>query len=709
VITTISVRFENLERFEGEVTLDISTYLTTVVGPNGSGKSTLLEAAAEVLAFLAPGQIERPASDVRKSLETNARPTHPKWERAVVVLTHDAETQPVVGTSLAKHVGTPSAEVAFEIAKRGDGQRWTLSGVAVGGQWCRFDTSGPIVVDSRRKKEVEQQREAFLAEHRTVVAKNEEAFTATSANMNAEGNPAKKAALLKQVQSFEAMRQTLGQTHQQKERAFQQEIQAATAAAIRTTSGEEVTKADVEALRGSISTPGVVYLHGVPAFGERITRMTTQLGRRRDARRSELEGSPYLEMRDRIRTLLRMDVAIDSTKDPHVLLIDDRPEGELSTGTWYALGFAAIREEGGDTLVIWDEPETGLHPTWARSIADLMAGGPLRFLVATHRTEFVGSPERTRAYKTLAHPPERGQKAVCRLAEVKGLSALQAVATTLGLEPSRVLFTSNAVLWVEGPSDAIYWRFWLTCEAASRGVKLLEGPDYSFMFTGGTLLSHETFVDGDQALPTDAVNLLRLCGASLVIVDTDFNPGAVEGERITRAELDVIVPTVPPFGFVSTACRTHLKRQVRELVEAIEALAVGRSRVLTTWGREAESALTDESFRATLKKLYGLEDASPSVVAIDALKVDDWLSYDDEIERSLSPFVGKTEHKRLWRKHDGKEIVARMTKVRDKAIFAELYVETMRPKGLDSVRPQARVVVREVFDWIVNVKKSYLQ
>jgi hypothetical protein len=57
----------------------------------------------------------------------------------------------------------------------------------------------------------------------------------------------------------------------------------------------------------------------------------------------------------------------------------------------------------------------------------------------------------------------------------------------LGVRPSS-LDEANAVLWVEGPSDAIYLRHWLS----RWGPKFIEGVDFVFAFHAGTLLHHST-------------------------------------------------------------------------------------------------------------------------------------------------------------------------------------------------------------------------
>lgn len=398
------------------------------------------------------------------------------------------------------------------------------------------------------------------------------------------------------------------------------------------------------------------------------------------------------------------------------MLIDDRLVGQVSLGTWLALGFAAICEDAAEnTFIIWDEPETGLHPTWARKICDLMLQNSRRFLIATHRTEFVPAhSSAARIYKTLARAREHGEKVICSLQEATGLLHAYSIAASLGMEPSRILFTANAVIWVEGPSDLIYWRFWLRAMAEERKSDLVEGFDYCFMFSGGSLLANETMASESVEIGPDTVNLLRMVGASLVIVDTDFNPDDHQRSRISREKLQQLCAKNASrnCGFVFDGCRDFLKPRVRALLAAIDSLGAtdNLSTAITTWGREAENGLTDEAFVRTLKKIFEINDGDAEANIIDKLAIESWRSFDDEIKATLTSHCGNPLLPKLWTKnHDGKDIVAQTSIIREKTRFAQTYVEVMKDEGLRSVRSELRPIIEFAFEWIIKVKDSYCQ
>ncbi|PPU91325.1 ATP-dependent nuclease [Xanthomonas albilineans] len=86
----------------------------------------------------------------------------------------------------------------------------------------------------------------------------------------------------------------------------------------------------------------------------------------------------------------------------------------------------------------------------------------------------------------------------------------------LGAKASDIL-QANGIIWVEGPSDAIYLNHWIEIFS---GGRLLEGRDYACAFYGGSLLARTTLsepgVGGDGF-----VNLIPLNRNVALICDSD--------------------------------------------------------------------------------------------------------------------------------------------------------------------------------------------
>jgi predicted ATP-dependent endonuclease of OLD family len=90
-----------------------------------------------------------------------------------------------------------------------------------------------------------------------------------------------------------------------------------------------------------------------------------------------------------------------------------------------------------------------------------------------------------------------------------------AVCEDLGYHPSDLL-QANCVIWVEGPSDRIYLKWWLR----SMDSALIEGVHYSIMFYGGRLSAHLTQAYDSREI-NDFISLRRLNRRGVMIIDSD--------------------------------------------------------------------------------------------------------------------------------------------------------------------------------------------
>jgi predicted ATP-dependent endonuclease of OLD family len=741
VFKSLRIRFENLERFEDDVVVELTTSLTVIVGPNGSGKSTILEAVAEVLSFFQLQQLEAPKAAVRASFRLQ-RSSEPRWTRALVELVPDKSI--ALGSTLQNLLESRQEDSAYvELQCPTNSDHITVAEIGLGSRRIEFDTSASIIVDDAKKIELEKSKKNFDQKfqeiHQQLVKEIEQLSRANetkqkpslSAALSGARNTAATSkgptdtasALTALTTSISASANIMLRQRRQKEldelkekqkyysEKVPNEIALATLSAIKTKGSGELAKRDVESFIRQLELPPVLYLQGAADVSELLKSFTARLVELRAKKYAELDSSPYKQTLQRVSDLLKMRVTIDSG-DNHLLLINDRPYTQLSSGTWQALGFAALCEPVEKTsLIIWDEPESGLHPTLARKMCDLMlADRSRRFLIATHRTEFVPICEPAlRAYKSHARLAKDGDdKAICKISEATAqLSEAMDIALTLGFEPSKILFTTNAILWVEGPSDVIYWRTWLSCAAKQRRVALVEGFDFSFMFSGGSLLASESVVDTASPLAGGAVNLLNIVGASLIISDTDFSPHDTSWTGTSLADLNKMGAINTDTG-IRPELLSSLKPRVSALALAIKKLGPQpSSRMICTWGREAENALSDEAFRRTLHHIY--DSTSEAVgLALNAIAVDPWKSFDDEIPRQLQAHVGVIDE--LTGQSKSGAALAKSSIIRDKTLFATHYSRAhASEENLDSLRPEARAVVYQTIEWILGVRRKYNQ
>lgn len=170
------------------------------------------------------------------------------------------------------------------------------------------------------------------------------------------------------------------------------------------------------------------------------------------------------------------------------------------------------------SVVVLDEPETHLHPRLQRYLAEKMnqmvSKKSLQLFIATHAP-------------TLQNPviwTQNQDNVAIFEADGAGLHAepnVWRLLDALGVRNSD-LAQSNGVIWVEGPSDRIYIKHWLSLWCREQGDALrepVENADYSFAFYGGSILSHYSADDADGQF----IDLLRVNRNAALFMDRDHD------------------------------------------------------------------------------------------------------------------------------------------------------------------------------------------
>lgn len=154
----------------------------------------------------------------------------------------------------------------------------------------------------------------------------------------------------------------------------------------------------------------------------------------------------------------------------------------LGAGLEQLLVFAVAFVEHRDDLLLVEEPENFLHPTLQRRVLEHLLRRDGDSVVTTHSNHLLDVHDARivyyRTFHRLGEPPQAG---VERVSGDRRYDFLW----DLGVRPSS-MFEANTVCWVEGPSDAILLRAWLSLmpEAAD----LIEGVHFTFGFHAGSLL-----------------------------------------------------------------------------------------------------------------------------------------------------------------------------------------------------------------------------
>jgi hypothetical protein len=192
-----------------------------------------------------------------------------------------------------------------------------------------------------------------------------------------------------------------------------------------------------------------------------------------------------------------------------------------------------------DFIFGFEELENNLHPAMQRRLFLYLRKIALEkgctFFLTTHSNIpidiFNADP-----HAQILHVTHDGEST--KVTKASGYVQKRDILDDLGLRASDLL-QANAVVWVEGPSDRIYFNRWI--EVWTNG-ELVEGTHYHCMLYGGRLLSHFSGDDPETA-PEDLINLLRINRNALLIADSDCK-NSKESPNATKQRLAAEIDSI---------------------------------------------------------------------------------------------------------------------------------------------------------------------
>ncbi|MBI4804785.1 MAG: AAA family ATPase [Desulfovibrio sp.] len=188
-----------------------------------------------------------------------------------------------------------------------------------------------------------------------------------------------------------------------------------------------------------------------------------------------------------------------------------------------------LKKNPSDCVYIFEELENNMHPALQRRLIDYIewfccSNNCFSFLT-THSSVALDKfyTSKNAQLIRVEHDGESA-KTYCLKEHFDGLGVIK----ELGIRASDLL-QANGIVWVEGPSDAIYINKWI--EIVSEG-RLQEGRDYQCVFYGGSLLSHFECVSPDES--NELINLITVNPNSIIICDGDRTAKTGSGSRVKR-------------------------------------------------------------------------------------------------------------------------------------------------------------------------------
>lgn len=185
------------------------------------------------------------------------------------------------------------------------------------------------------------------------------------------------------------------------------------------------------------------------------------------------------------------------------------PIENIGTGVHEVVIIAAAATITRNSILCIEEPEVHLHPILQRKLLRYLESSTTnQYFIATHSAHMLDSE-----LGSIFHVSRADGASSVRFAGNARDRA--AVCADLGYRPSDLVQT-NAVVWVEGPSDRIYLKHWIERLAPDQ---FIEGTHYSIMFYGGGLLNSLSPLDAEEV--EEFISLRNLNRYMAVVIDSD--------------------------------------------------------------------------------------------------------------------------------------------------------------------------------------------
>lgn len=546
MLKLVSCEFIGLQGFEGTLKINPLAHVTSFIGPNGTGKSTILRVLNLALNILSKATI------------CDEYPEHEPWDKFEKATLHFETDTPI---TVPKILQNQLGEIIHGLTITIHNEKTSFVISLIENQNSKIGISSSFFAGLLSKKSLTTKQQ-YINDLNKSIASTEN----TLRNIKTE----EKQKLQKQMA-----------TDIEKKKNIELELEADQKISVNNHLNEDliITRNAIESLLSKIKFPKPIYIGHRQSPHTSIKEFISKMIKLKKGNKTN--ETMFQKNRELLEQLLKNDVDINENDERQEnIYINNIPYEKASSGTEITLSyFAMTHMENENCIILWDEPENGLHPTRRYKLLDLVLNDKRQYVLATHATEF--APINYDAISIWSCDSNYADSKVSlSISPVVNRQGAFETLSALGVQPARILFTANVTIWVEGPTELIFYQFWLKKILPTH---IIEGFHYTFMQYGGGLINYIE-ADDNTEHSKYLFDILSLCRHPVILCDSDFS-----------SEPD---NNLPP---------TQLKEGVKRLYQEVAKINHTRpNAALLKWtiGREIENYLPPKSINHAIKAVW---------------------------------------------------------------------------------------------------------